>query len=77
MQTTPYLFFNGRTEEALNFYKAAIGGEITMLMRFGEAPEKAPMPVPDDKVMHAELRIGSTVIFASDGDCALTQPKCT
>jgi len=75
MHTTPYLFFNGRTEEALDFYKRAIGAEIVMAMRFGEAPEKPPMPVPDDKIMHAELRIGGTALFASDGDCSQAGPR--
>lgn len=75
MRTTPYLFFNGRTQEALDFYRRAIGAEIVMAMRFGEAPEKAPMPVPDDKIMHAALRIGGTEIFLSDGDCSGTAPR--
>lgn len=66
----PYLFFNGRTEEALAFYRETLGAEITMLMRFKDSPEKCdnggPQPQPD-KVMHASFRIGATELFASDG----------
>lgn len=67
----PYLFFGGRCEEALEFYKTAIGAEVQMLMRFGESPEPLPEgkvpPGFENKVMHAEFRVGSTVLMASDG----------
>lgn len=67
----PYLFFGGRCEEALEFYRRALGAKVEMLMRYKEAPE--PMPnMPDcfeDKVMHASLRIGGTTLMASDGRC--------
>ena len=67
----PYLFFGGRCEEALDFYKDAVGAQIDMLMRFGDSPEKPPAgAVPadfDDKIMHTSFRIGNTVIMASDG----------
>ena len=71
MQVQPYLFFDGRAEEALEFYRAKLGAEVQMLMRFKESPE--PMPgnaPPGDKVMHASFRIGETAIMASDGNCA-------
>lgn len=71
MQVQSYLFFNGRCEEALEFYKGALGARVEMLMRFRDNPD---MPQPgmcppgsEDKVMHAELRIGDTVVMASDG----------
>jgi PhnB protein len=67
----PYLFFNGRTEEALEFYKQVLGAEVQMMMRFGESPEQAQCPdgaqPPADKVMHACVRVGNGVIMASDG----------
>lgn len=71
MQVQPYLFFNGRCEEAIEFYRRALGAEVTMLMRFKESPE-APPPgkVPpgwENKVMHANLRVGDTEVMASDG----------
>ena len=73
MYVQPYLFFDGRCEEALDFYRRALGAEVTMLMRFKEAPEKPPEgtmpPGSDDKVMHAEFRIGESAIMASDGHC--------
>jgi len=73
MQVEPYLFFDGRCEEAIEFYRSALGAEVTALMRFKDSPEP-PQPglVPpgcDDKVMHASFRIGETTIMASDGNC--------
>ncbi|HLF96325.1 MAG TPA: VOC family protein [Methylococcaceae bacterium] len=77
MQVQPYLFFNGRCEEALAFYRDKLGAEVTMLMRFKESPEPQPpgmLPVGwEDKVMHANLRIGDTGLMASDG-CSPEQP---
>ena len=71
MQVQPYLSFQGRCEEALEFYRKAIGAEVEMMMRFGESPEKMPgAQPPADKVMHACLRIGDTAIMASDGECS-------
>lgn len=71
MQVQPYLFFDGRCEEALEFYRAKLGAKVEMLMRFNESPE--PMPgqaPPGDKVMHSSFRIGEATIMASDGGCA-------
>ncbi len=74
MQVQPYLFFDGRCEEALEFYRGALGAELTMLMRFKDSPEP-PQPgmVPpgsENHVMHASFRIGDTTVMASDGRCA-------
>jgi len=70
MQIQPYLFFDGRCEEALEFYKKALGAEVQMLMRFRESPEPmGAIAPPGDKVMHACLRIGDTSVMASDGHC--------
>lgn len=64
----PYLFFNGRCEEALEFYRNALGGEVEMLSRFKDAPEPGmTQPGMENKVMHASFRIGETVLMASDG----------
>ncbi len=73
MQIQPYLFFDGRCEEAIEFYRGALGAEVTMLLRFKDSPEP-PQPgmVPpgaENKVMHASLRIGDTTVLASDGRC--------
>ena len=66
-----YLFFNGRCEEAIEFYRKALGAEVQMLMRFKESPEPHPPgtmpPNWDNKVMHASLRVGETILMASDG----------
>ncbi len=73
MQVQPYLFFDGRCEEAIEFYRKALGAEVSMLMRFKDSPEPpAPgtcAPGSEDKVMHASLRIGDTTVMASDGRC--------
>ena len=70
-QVQPYLFFDGRCEEAIEFYKGALGAKVDMMMRFKDSPEPVPPgmcpPGSDDKVMHAALRIGDTVVMASDG----------
>ena len=73
MQVQPYLFFDGRCEEAIEFYRSALGAEVTMLMRFKENPDPVePGMVPpgaEHKVMHASFRIGDTTVLASDGRC--------
>jgi PhnB protein len=70
MPIQPYLFFDGRCEEALAFYQAALGAEVTAMMRFKENPNPAYNPPGgDEKVMHAEFRIGESRIMASDGRC--------
>jgi PhnB protein len=70
MQVQPYLFFDGRTEEALEYYRSALGAEVTFLLRFKECPEPSHIPSgAADKVMHASLRIGDTTVMASDGQC--------
>jgi PhnB protein len=71
MHVQPYLFFDGRCEEAIEFYRTAVGARLEMLMRYKDSPEPPqPGQVPpgyDDKVMHASLRIGDSVVMASDG----------
>ena len=70
MQIQPYLSFDGRCEEAIEFYRRTLGAKVEMLMRFKEAPEPGMSP-PEagDKVMHSALRIGETTVLASDGRC--------
>ncbi len=73
MQVTPYLCFEGRCEEALEFYRRALGAEVTMLSRFKDSPEPhRPGMIPpgsENKIMHASLRIGDATLMASDGRC--------
>ena len=74
MQVQPYLFFDGRTEEAIEFYKKVLGAKVEMLMRFKDNPDKDSQPGcnpqgAEDKVMHSSFRIGDTLIMASDGNC--------
>jgi PhnB protein len=74
MQIQPYLFFDGRCEEAIEFYRRALGAEVQMLMRYKDSPEPPPAdmvpPGSENKIMHAALRIGETVVMASDGRCS-------
>jgi PhnB protein len=72
MNIEPYLFFEGRCEEAIEFYKKAAGATVEMLMRFKDSPEtgdNSMMPADKNKIMHASFRIGDTLIGASDGGC--------
>jgi PhnB protein len=73
MQIHPYLSFEGRTEEAIAFYKKALGAEVQMMMRFKDAPEGGECPgnvkPPPDKIMHASLMIGESMVMMSDGEC--------
>src|SRR5436305_13000061 len=70
MQVTTYLNFNGRCEEAIAFYRRALGAEVMGLSRFKDSPEPGMLsPGSENKVMHASLRIGETTVMASDGRC--------
>ena len=73
MLVQPYLFFDGRCEEAIEFYRNALGAEVAMLMRWKDSPEPCPEgmipPGSENKVMHAALRVGETIVMASDGRC--------
>lgn len=74
MKVEPYLFFEGRCEEAIELYRHALGAEEVTIMRFKESPEPPSPdmcpPGSDDKVMHASFRIGETTVMASDGMCS-------
>ena len=73
MQMQPYLFFDGKTDEAIAFYTKALGAKLVMRLSFRDSPEPmAPGMVPpgaEDKVMHARLQIGEAVMLLSDGRC--------
>src|SRR3954468_24595382 len=68
---TPYLFFGGRCEEALEFYRKALGAEVEMVMRFDESPEAPPPGMLqagfEKKIMHASFRVRGVPLMASDG----------
>lgn len=71
MQIQPYLFFDGRCEEAVEFYRKALGAKVSMLMRYKDSPEPPPPgkvpPNWDNKVMHVSMQIGEATVMASDG----------
>jgi PhnB protein len=71
MELQPYLFFDGRCEEAVNFYQRALGAEVQMLMRIKDSPEPPQPgmhpPGSENKILHSSFRIGDTVVLASDG----------
>ena len=73
MKVQPYLFFNGRCEEAVEFYRKALGAEVVMMMRNKESPEPHPPgmlpPGSENKVMHVAMKVGDTVVMGSDGRC--------
>lgn len=75
MTTIPYLFFEGRCEEALGFYASAVGAEVVQKMHYRDNPDNnagdcgGPRP-PGDKIMHAMMRIGDSMLMASDGMCS-------
>ena len=73
----PYLFFGGRCEEALEFYRKALGAEVEMLMRYKDSPEPLPPgmvpPGSENRVMHCSLRIGGSALMAAD-DCGKKAP---
>src|ERR1700687_5971076 len=79
MLIQPYLFFDGRCEEAIEFYRSKLGAEVTMLMRFKDNPEPPQPgmgpPGSANKVMHASFRIGARAIMASEG-CCTGKPNC-
>src|SRR3974377_552369 len=74
----PYLFFNGSCEQALEFYRKALGAEVVMMMRFNESPvPHQPGMVPpgfENKIMHTSFRVGQTTVMASDG-CSNDKPN--
>ncbi len=68
MHVQPYLDFNGRCDEAIEFYKRALGAKIGMVMRWKDSPDKSmSTPQNADKVMHSQFQIGDTTVMASDG----------
>jgi PhnB protein len=70
MKIEPYLFFEGRTEEALEFYKSRLGAKVQAVMRYKDNPDpKYNPPNSEQKVMHSLFSVGDTKIMASDGNC--------
>ena len=74
----PYLFFNGRCEQAVEFYREALGAEVEMMMRYKESPQPPPPgripPGFENKIMHTSFRVGETTVMASDG-CSGEKPS--
>src|SRR5262245_4445493 len=73
MQVQPHLSFEGRCEEAVEFYRKALGAEVTTLVRFKDIPGPQPPgsvpPGAEHKVLHVSFRIGDSTVLASDGNC--------
>ena len=74
MKTQTYLFFNGRCEEALDFYGDTFGAKVTALMRYKDGPAPtgacALPPGSENKIMHSSMQIGENTVLASDGQCS-------
>jgi PhnB protein len=72
MQVQPYLNFDGRCEEAIEFYKTSLGATVDMVMRMKECPDAMPgkdSPEMANKILHSAFHIGDTQVMASDGRC--------
>lgn len=73
MNVQPYLFFDGRCQEAIDFYRQAVGAEVVMSMKFSDSPDPIPAgmipPGSENKIMHMQFRVGDSTILASDGNC--------
>jgi PhnB protein len=72
MNVQPYVYFEGRAGEAIEFYQKAIGAKVEMLMKFSEAPSEMQSQIAPgmaNKVMHACIKIGESDVFISDGQC--------
>jgi len=73
MNVQPYLSFEGRAQEAIDFYKGALGAKVDMIMHFKDAPPEVQSqmsPTSKDKIMHAAFHIGDTQVMATDGECS-------
>jgi PhnB protein len=68
MQVQSYLFMDGRGDDAIEFYKKALGASVNTLMRFKEMPDGKCAPGSEDKIMHADISIGETHVLLSDGE---------
>ncbi len=70
LQIQPYLFFDGRCGEAIEFYRRTLGAQVTALMRFKDAPDGGTCGAAGaENIMHASLQIGATTVMLSDGRC--------
>jgi PhnB protein len=75
MNIQPYVFFDGRAEEAIEFYKKTLGAEVEIMMRFKQCPDPQPGSIPagaEEKIMHASVKIGDSTVLMSDGHCSGT-----
>src|SRR5580700_12126994 len=79
MKVEPYLFFDGRCEEAIEFYKRTLGAKLNMMMRYKESPEKPPPgmvpPGSENKIMYSNLTIGESNVMAADHCGQGAKPK--
>lgn len=72
MPVQPYVFFDGRCDEAIEFYKKALGAEVVMLMRYKDSPEPQHPGMPpgsENKIMHGNLTIAGSTVLVADGMC--------
>jgi len=77
MEIQPYLFFDGKCDEAIEFYKKAVGAQVEMVVRYKDGPAEQKNMIPpggENKIMHGRLKIGDNVVFVSDGN-STGEPK--
>ena len=66
MHLSSYILFDGNCRQAMEFYRAAFGGELT-LTTVGDSPMKAGFPASmHHKVVNARLKSDVVDISASD-----------
>jgi PhnB protein len=65
MHIITYIHFPGEAEAAINFYKEVLGAELIMISKMGDGPMEVP-PHLKDKIMHARLKIGDSILYLSD-----------
>lgn len=75
MELSPYLFFDGNCADAFRFYEKVLGGTLEALMKAGDAPPNDGPQMPPDTIMHACLRLGSTVLMGSDDPISYATPR--
>jgi PhnB protein len=66
MRLIPHISFNGDCEAALRLYAQCLGGEITLMLRFGESPMAVSNADRADKIVHATLKVGDQTLTGAD-----------
>ena len=66
MRLDVYLNYRGTCEEAFRFYEQHLGGKITGMVRHAEQPNPNVPAEWKEKITHARIEIGGTVLMGAD-----------